>query len=204
MPTPTPLLPRPTITPEPTIDISKLPPLPPLESPFVASGVLSYRQQVLVPDQARIVVVWAVSAPGSDVGYLFGEGTVNSKNGIFEIVLDTPPPPEALNWVGSTAYGMGVLLITTDPGLGIGILPDSDHVETSTIGAAERYALIYIYVNLETWAGEGWVNEFDQGYSMGRAVDVPDSSFDELEPVDPTSIEMIIAYWENLQFADLW
>jgi hypothetical protein len=200
--TPTPIPPTPE---PPTATPTPIPPTPepPTAPPFTVSGTLNYRKQIQVPDNARVVVVWGVTAVSPDYSYVFGEGTIDFENNSFEIEFNGPPPSEALNWVGSSALGVGVLIITTDQTLGTGILLPESFSETDILGASGQYRIIYANGNLETLEKLlGWLNAFNQGYSAGKGIEIPNSIFDGFEPIDPTTIEIIIDDLENIEFVN--
>jgi photosystem II stability/assembly factor-like uncharacterized protein len=191
-----------TAIPAPTEDISPLPTLRPAEFPFRASGTLNYRKQIQLPENARIMVLWSVTAVDPDYGYVFGEGTMNFNNNSFNLVFDEPPPSEALNWVGSSALGVGIVIITADQTLKSGNKLPESFSTADILGAAGQYGIIYVNGSFEMLEKGGWFNEFNQGYSAGKGVDIPDTVFDGFEPIDPATIKIIIDDLENIEFVN--
>jgi hypothetical protein len=189
-------------TPAPTKDTASLPTLRPAEFPFRASGTLNYRKQIQLPENARVMVLWSVTAVSPDYGYVFGEGTMDFNNNSFELVFDGPPPSEALNWVGSSALGVGTVIITTDQTLKSGNRLPESFSSTDILGATGQYSIIYVNGSFETLEKGGWFNEFNQGYSAGKGIEIPNTVFDGFEPIDPTTIEIIIDDFKNIEFVN--
>ena len=51
--------------------------LAPLAFPFTVRGPLRYQKDVQLPPNARVLVLWSVTAEYPDYGYIFGEGTID-------------------------------------------------------------------------------------------------------------------------------
>ena len=167
---------------------------------FKVSGTLNYQKQITLPENSRVIVIWQVTADDPDYGHVYGEGKIYSENNTFEIEFDSPPPSEALNWSGSSALGVGFVIITTDQSIETGKLT-SDAFSTDVIlGASGQYALIYVNGKFELMEERYWFTDYIQGYSVGKGVDIPDSVFDGFEPVDPTAMEIIIDDFEDIEF----
>jgi TolB protein len=179
-------------------------PQPPQVFPFVVSGTLSYRKQALVPEGARVVVVWLGGDAAGDEGYVFGEGTVNAVSGSFELMFDEPPPPEALYRDGSSTAGMGLLLLTTGQGFADGSSLSESSV-TDFLGASEHYVIVYVSGRFEGQEEEyGWLTAFRQGYSVGRERELSGTVLEELEPTDPTTVEVIVDDPQNIEYPLWW
>jgi hypothetical protein len=179
-------------------------PQPPQVFPFVVSGTLSYRKQALVADNARVVVVWLGGEAAGDDSYVFGEGTIDPENGSFELVFDAPPPPEALYWDGSSAVGFGLLLLTTDQGLGTGSSL-SESSETDFLGASEQNVILYVGGSFEAWGEEySWLAAFRQGYSVGTESELSGMVLEEPVPTDPTTVELIVDELQNIEYPLWW
>jgi len=176
--------------------------LAPLAAPFSVTGSLNYRKETQIPENARLLVLWSVTADYPDYTYLFGEGTIDVGTGSFQLVFDGPPPSEALNWMGSSALGVGVVIITTDQTLQFGkMLPDA--LSTADIlGASGQYSIIYVNNGFEMGEYIPWFNEFNPGYSIGKGVDIPDNVIDEFEPIDLRTFEIIIDDFEKIKFVN--
>ena len=163
---------------------------------YVVSGTLKDNQQAQLPEDIRVLIFWVVSATSPDYTYVFGEGTIDAENMTFEIVLGSDPPVEALN---SEALGVGIILVTADVDLKEGIVPqDYDYYE-NTLGAAGQYGIIF--TNNKTADFEGWPEQFPEGYGVGKGVKVP-GTFDAFEPVDPSSVEIIIDDLDNIELVN--
>jgi hypothetical protein len=191
----------PSTIPAPTENLSVLPTLRPAEFPFTASGTMKDRKQIQLPENARVVVVWVVTAGNPNYDYVFGEGTIDYGNKSFKIEFDEPPPSEALNWYDSGALGVGIVLITTGQRLENGVFSPDSVINTDVLGASGQYCIIYAEGNFETLGMGSWLKDFNQGYSVGKGIKIP-SDFDGFEPIDPTTIEIIIDDLENIEFVN--
>ena len=142
---------------------SSLPTLMPLETPFRASGTLDFRKPVQLPENARVIVIWSVISASPGYAYVFGEGTIALNDSSFEIVFDEPPPPQALNWSGTAALGVGIVIITTDQNLmSRSTLPET-YSNAGVLGASGRYGLIYIQGSFEAFTEGGWWDRIRSG-----------------------------------------
>ena len=94
------------------------------------------------------------------------------------------------------------MIVTTDQTLQPGILSPESFSEPDILGASGQYSILYVSGNFETLDREDWFTGFNQGYSVGKGIDIPDSVFDGFEPVDPTTIEIIIDDLENIEFVN--
>ena len=163
---------------------------------FVVSGIVRNETGADLTG-ARVVAWWGV-VTGEDYNYFFGEGTVNTEDLTFELVLSEDPPPEALN----DDLGVAVLLIVKPSATGMGepgILPE-DYDYGDILGGATRHCVIFSTgdnVNDIPWA-----EEFEPGYSAGRGVEIPDYDFEGFEPVDSSTVEIVVDDLENLVFVN--
>jgi hypothetical protein len=163
-------------------------PLSPIELPVTVSGPLTNRTGQPIPAGARVVVLWGVSATSPDYSYVYGEGTVDRTTNRFTITFDGNVPSEALN---NNALGVGLVLLTTDPNLGEGRVPDSyTFSPTNTLGVTGQYAVIYVNGDPSALSVD-WARAFRRGYNVGRGVDLP-GSFDGFAPTGLTSMELIV------------
>jgi photosystem II stability/assembly factor-like uncharacterized protein len=176
--------------------------LAPLDFPVTISGPLNYHNDVSLPANARVLAVWGVSAESPDYSYIFGEGRINFANNTFELRFNEPPPSEALNWLGSSALGVGVVIITTDQTLQPGKVTSESLSNEEILGASGQYDIIYVNNGYEIGEYLPWYNEFMPGYNVGKGVDDPNSVFDSFEPVDPGTLEIIIDDLRNIQFVN--
>lgn len=163
--------------------------------PFTVTGTLANRSGAPVPASARVVVVWHVSTGKPvDYDYVFGGGTVNAADGTFRVVLESPPPTEAMN---AGTVGIGTILLTTDPAIRDGAKWALDR-SSSFIGGAGGHLVVYVAPDAAGF--RGWITKFPRGYSMGRGVSRPGEVFDDLEPAGPTGIELIVDALRNIHF----
>ena len=172
---------------------------PELEAPeeFVVSGTI--RNETGADLTGAKVVAWWGVVTGEDYNYFFGEGTVNVEDLTFELVLSEAPPPEALNRYLGVAY----LLIAKPSATGMeepGILPEDYDYFGNILGGATRHCVIFS--TGENVNGIQWVSEFEPGYSVGKGVEIPDYHFEGFEPVDPSSVEIVVDDLENLLFVN--
>ena len=82
------------------------------------------------------------------------------------------------------------------------ITEDFEYTE-HILGGAPSYCVIYT-ADDEDWTAWGipWADDFQPGYSIGRGIEIPDSSHEGFEPVDPSSVEIVIDDLENLVFVN--
>jgi photosystem II stability/assembly factor-like uncharacterized protein len=200
IPTDAPYVPAPTqyIAPLPTETLSARSTLAPLQFPFTVTGPLNYRKDIQLPENARLLVLWFVIAEDPQYIYTFGEGSMDPASNSFELVFDGPPPSHALNWMGSSALGVGLLVITTNQALQTGTISPEFLPANEILGVSAQYSIIYANNGFEIGEYMPWFNEFNPGYSVGKGVDVPDSAFDAFEPVDPWTLEIIIDDLEKI------
>src|SRR3954469_24086123 len=80
------------------------------------TGTTAIRNGTTIPANARVLVLWGVSATSPDYSYVYGSGTITS-SGAVTLIFNGPPPAAALN-VGQV--GVGLVIITTDQTLAEG------------------------------------------------------------------------------------
>ena len=197
-----PFAPTADISLSPTKTLFERPTLVPLKIPFKVSGPLNFRKHIQLPENARVLVVWSVTAGYPDYSYVFGEGTIDINNNSFEIEFDKLPPPESLNWYDSGVLGVGTVIITTNQALKTGSMLPESFSESDILGASGQYSIIYVNGNFETLGGLNWCNQFNQGYSAGKGIVIPNSAFDGFEPINQTTIEIIMDDLENILFVN--
>lgn len=164
--------------------------------PFTVSGTLANRTGSPVPADARVVVVWHVSTGKPvDYDYVFGEGTVDAAAGTFQVVLQSPPPVEAMN---AGSVGIGTLLLTADPGIRDGAKWALDR-SASFIGGAGEHAVVYVAPGAGRF--RNWVDRFPGGYSVGRGTQGT-GYFEAFEPAAPTGIELVVDALRNIRFVN--
>ena len=164
---------------------------------FVVSGTI--RNETGADLTGAKVVAWWGVVTGEDYNYFFGEGTVDVQDLTFEMVLSEAPPPEALN----RNLGVAYLLIAKPSATGMeepGVLPEDYDYFENILGGATRHCVIFS--TGENVNGIQWVEEFEPGYSVGKGVEIPDYHFEGFEPVDPSSVEIVVDDLENLVFVN--
>ena len=167
---------------------------------FVVSGTLRNDKQIQLPENLRVLVFWnVVTGEGDDYLYLFGEGTVNAEDMTFEIVFAEDPPADALN---ADALGVGYILLTTDSDLEEGIIPQEYDLAQNVLGGAGQYGVVFTRDKIADLEEIEWPQQFPKGYGVGKGVAIPDANFDAFEPVDPSSVEIIVDDPENIEFVN--
>ncbi len=171
---------------------------------YTISGSLNPAREITMPANTRVLVLWFVSATDPDSAYIFGEGTVDFVNYSFVIEFDEPPPPEALNRVGNSSFGMGFVILTANQKWN-GWISGEDFQAQEILGISANHAVIYIDGNFDTLPDVGWFADFQQGYNVGQGVDVPEPEvFDKFKPVSPDSIQVIIDDFKNIKLLNFW
>ncbi len=164
---------------------------------FVVSGTI--RNETGADLTGTKVVAWWGVVTGEDYNYFFGEGTVDVQDLTFELVFSEAPPVEALN----RDLGVAYILIARSSATGMeepGILPEDYDYFENILGGATRHCVIFS--TGENVNGIQWVEEFEPGYGVGEGVKIPDYHFEGLEPVDPSSVEIVVDDLENLVFVN--
>ena len=156
------------------------------------TGTTTIRNGTTIPANARVLVVWGVSATSPDYAYVFGSGTINS-SGAVTLTFDGPPPTAALN-LGQ--LGVGLVIITTDQTLAEGMLP-ANYNYPGLIGASEDYSIIYTDdVSSDIASNITWTTQFN-GYGLGKVVR-SDTSFDSFTIVEPSTLKLVIDAMSNI------
>lgn len=161
---------------------------------IVVSGTVDNRTDEAIPDDARVLVLWVVSAASPDYSYVFGEGELTDGGAGFRVELTEAPPSAALN---NDRLGVGLVLLTRNqtikPGDDLDSLPPEE-----VLGLAGWHAIVYVngdpaaVANLVSWAGA-----FTTGYGVGRGVEVQ-NDFDRFEPAAPSTLQLIVDDLENI------
>ena len=156
--------------------------------PITVSGVLSGPDAASVPPNARVLVVWGVTA-GSDYSYIFGSGTVGT-DGRFSITFNAEPPAAALN---NGRLGVGLLVLTTDQTLGDGRVPDGTP-PPPVLGLSEDHSIIFAK---GTQSQVDWAANFSNGYHVGE-VQRSTTGFDSFTRVGPDDLVIVVDDLANL------
>lgn len=156
------------------------------------TGTTTIRNGTTIPANARVLVIWGVSATSPDYSYVYGSGTINSA-GAVTLTFNGPPPTAALN-LGQ--LGVGLVIITTDQTLAEGMLP-ANYTFEGLIGASEDYSIIYTQnVSSEVASNITWTTQFN-GYGLGKVVR-SSSTFDSFTIADPSTLKLVIDAMANI------
>lgn len=156
------------------------------------TGTTTIRNGSTIPSNARVVVIWGVSATSPDYSYVWGTGTINPA-GAVTITFNGPPPAGALN-LGQV--GVGLVVITTDQNLAEGVLP-ANYSTQSVIGASEDYSIIYTTgLTTQTTTAIPWTARFN-GYGLGK-VERSTTGFDTFAVADPSTLKLVIDAIANI------
>jgi hypothetical protein len=151
--------------------------------PFTVSGTVVVRNGTTIPSNARVLVLWGVSATDPDYSYVYGTGTVTPA-GTFSITFDAEPPAAALN---NGQLGVGLVILTTDQTLAQGQVPAS-YTYPGVIGMTADYSIIFTK-NLSAGAPT-WASRF-AGYGVGL-VERSTTDFDSFKVTSSTSLQLIV------------
>ncbi len=161
---------------------------------FKVSGNIEVKNNKTIPNNARVVVMWGVTAGSPDKMFMYGSGTINKSTNTFSVSFLSDVPLKALN---QGNFGLGLILLTTNQQMKDGDeFTDQSFDETEILGVVAENALIYIKgePNAVTW--RNWAEKFKTGYNVGQAV-WKDQGFDEYEP--KTSSEPILLIIDDLK-----
>ncbi len=157
---------------------------------IVVAGRVVNRSGAAIPADARVLVVWVVSATDPDYSYVLGEGELTDGGTRFRVSLEAPPPDVALNY---GRLGVGLVILTTDQDAGTG---DDFIWEDAILGVAGWYGVVYVKDPM--LSSLSWVTTFPEGYSVGRGVESTSDDFDSFERVAPDSMELIVDDLEDI------
>ncbi len=169
---------------------------------FVVSGKITNNTGKDISG-AEIIAFWGVVTGSPDYSYVFGK-TVPDKDGTFELVFDRDPPAEALNSISGGVVGVAYIVVVMPSELTEeeGVLSEDYDYENLTIGGAPRHCVIFsVNYKIDEGGELVWPTLFE-GYGVGKGKEIEDSPFEEFEPVDSNTVEIIIDSIENLQFVN--
>lgn len=173
----------------------------PSEPVYTISGTLHPAREITLPVKTRVLVMWMVLAEDPGYIYIFGEGDLDFDNYSFVLHFYEAPPPEALNKIDDSVFGLGFVILTNQNWEGK--MEEENFPTEEIIGISANHAVIYVDGSFEDVPDTGRVADFDQGYNVGEGVDVPDD-FDIFKPVTPDKIQIIIDDFENIEFLNFW
>ncbi|HET9425594.1 MAG TPA: hypothetical protein VFO55_09495 [Gemmatimonadaceae bacterium] len=159
--------------------------------PATFSGTIEVRNGTTIPANARVLVLWGVSATSPDYSYVYGTGTVGA-NGTFTITLPAVPPDAALNL---NQVGVGLVILTTDQNLAEGMVP-SGYAYPGLIGLSENHSIIFTR-NLSPDLSAKWYGRFD-GYGLGE-VERSTTGFDTFKVAAPNTLEIVVDAMANIR-----
>lgn len=157
------------------------------------TGTTTIRNGTTIPSNARVLVVWGVSATSSDYSYVYGTGTINPAGNV-TITFSGPPPETALN-LG--VLGVGLVIVTTDQTLAEGVMPEN-YSFAGLIGASEDYSIIYngSSGSSQLVSQAEWPAHFN-GYGLGKVVR-SNTTFDSFTAADPSTLKLVIDAMANI------
>ena len=158
--------------------------------PVTMTGTIQNLNGATIPANARVLVLWGVSAASPDYSYVWGEGTL-TQNGTFSITFEENPPAAALN---ANQLGVGLLLLTTDQTLSVGQLP-ADYQFDGLLGISENHSVIFAQ-NLTGAAAKDWPGRF-AGFGVGE-VERRTTGFDTFKPVGLDALRIVVDELTNL------
>ena len=165
-------------------------PVSPTPLPVTFSGTIQVNNGTTVPANARILVLWGVTAGSPDYDYVFGSGTMGS-NGTFTITFTEAPPAAALN---QNQLGVGLVILTTDQNLQQGQVP-ATYTYPGLLGISEDYSIIFTQ-NLSAELQADFPGRFN-GYGLGE-VERSSTTFDSFKSVPRDALKLIVDDLANL------
>lgn len=174
-------------------------------TPYTVTGTLEVNPSFTIPDGARLVVMWRVSATSPDYEIIYGQGTIDRANNTFSITFNGPLQDAALNLSKDRTNGVGVgyLLLTDDPRLQDGVRMDGKNI--TSYGSVDNTCIIYTKGDPKTWgynasnpttwlegtcAGK-WVPAFNSGFNVGRGTEI-NCRFEGFTPSVPSGLKLIV------------
>lgn len=151
--------------------------------PATFTGTIEVRNGTTIPSNARVLVLWGVSATSPDYSYVYGSGTIT--NGTFTITFPNNPPTAALN---QGQLGVGLIILTTDQNLAEGQVP-STYTYPGLLGFSESHSIIYAS-GLTGPAASDWPRLFN-GYGAGEVVRST-TTFDSFKVTSSSSLKIVV------------
>jgi hypothetical protein len=173
------------------------------DSTIIISGKIDHPEDMEIPDDARVVIFWTIPEPYSF--YLFGEGELYADADSFQIELVEKPPKQV--WLPSkedAAIAIGTIFLTTNQEISEELLRGNFDLAGNMIGAADDYGLIFVEGSMEG-VGIDWMEQFDSGYTIGKAVDLEDEVFSNMQgfvPVEPNGVKIRIMDMDEFRFVN--
>ena len=158
-------------------------------SGFVVEGTMKWNAQVSIPDSAKLIAFWSVTAGTPDYGYFWGEGTIDKVNKTFRIefpeIIDEP----IMNNFSDSKFGVASIFLCSGTNLKSGTYGDQVN-DFKVYGAISNKCVIYMRQSnpLATrFLESGFVKGFNAGVGVAGS-----GSFDDIKPCYPYNFEMII------------
>lgn len=157
---------------------------------YTISGTIKYKKSLTIPQNAKLIVIWEVSAGSPDYVYAFGEGSINTFTNTFILTFNQVPPDEALNF----GLGIGYIILSTDTSIKDNTKLTSNVLDSTTMfGAISDRAIIYVKGDPQTAPfGRTWTKDFKTGFNFGKGV-YNTVGFDDFAPADTNVIELWIS-----------
>ncbi|MFH1050642.1 MAG: hypothetical protein V1779_06880 [bacterium] len=166
---------------------------------FSISGTVNNKNNIDIPETAKLAVVWVVTWNGPDYGYFWTEGKLDIKNNKFTISFDSIPPEICFNHGDGFKLGVAIMYLLDNVTIAEGELnQDNFDPENDIIGYINDSAIIYLEGDYSII--ESRFIGFQEGYNFGKGWYNPNHGFDGWENKGTTGIELIIDGLENIQF----
>lgn len=184
-------------------------------TPYTITGTLEVNPSFTIPDNARLVVMWGISATSPDYEIIYGQGLIDRANKTFSITFNEPLQDAALNLSKDRLNGVGVgyIMLTTDPTLQDGVRLNGNNAQV--LGSVDNICIIYTKGDPKTWGYnasnpttwlEGscsgqWLPSFNSGFNVGRGIEM-NCRFDGFTPVSPNGLKLIVDPRFDFHFPD--
>ena len=164
----------------------------------MVSGHLVAEQGHTLPPRAVVRIVWEVTSGSPDFVVVTGSG--ESVGGTFRIVLDAPPPVEALN---GGLLGVGfLLLLPPDTAAPAGRLDNDgwNDLQTRALGGAAHFGLIY---RRPECPAREWIGRFPEGYGCGTGAPPAEGRrFETFVPASCEGVTITVDAFDNISFVN--
>ncbi len=161
---------------------------------FSLSGTIHNPNNIEIPDNVQLVVLWSVFMTSPDYIYKYGEGEIDLDAGTFSVKLNEYPPEAAYNILppdsSEMKLGVGmILMFASDETIPEGKLGES--IIENLYGVVNDRGIVYKEGELS--GRNYWANDFEDGYSFAKgSYRDEEGVFDGWQIADKENVQLLI------------
>jgi hypothetical protein len=141
---------------------------------FSFTGALDFKENIQIPANHRLSVIWEVHGLGQPFLMSWGSGRINEFNRTYSISFDAYPPDSAISILTGCAYSrvaVGHVVIHADKTVDTKNYSILNQFPSNPIGIVKDRAIIYAFGNVNANASTcTWSGKFPRGYNLGKAI----------------------------------